>query len=190
MRPPPDSTFRSFAQKTGWPGSALWTRSRAKGVFGDGRGITAWGSGCGRRLSKQVPGVSKTVYGSTGSGLAGEARRRNRAGDRCWINLPLDTALKAKVEMPGMIGGGMSPGGCADASLYQRFHALGLKEQELHCSPPLVAVRQESGADAPPEWRRALHEHSRRSLSLARNLYGDRCSLSRIAGRASRSFWG
>ena len=114
-----------------------------------------------------------------------------RAIDRgCWINLPLDTALKAKVEMPGMIGGGMSPGGCADASLYQRFHALGLKEQELHCSPPLVAVRQESGADAPPEWRRALHEHSRRSLSLARNLYGDRCSLSRIAGRASRSFLG
>jgi SAM-dependent methyltransferase len=114
-----------------------------------------------------------------------------RAIDRgCWINLPLDAALKAKVEMPGMIGGGMSPGGCADASLYQRFHALGLKEQELHCSPPLVAVRQESGADAPPEWRRALHEHSRRSLSLARNLYGDRCSLSRIAGRASRSFLG
>jgi len=71
-----------------------------------------------------------------------------RAIDRgCWINLPLDTALKAKVEMPGMIGGGMSPGGCADASLYQRFHALGLKEQELHCSPPLVAVRQESGAE-------------------------------------------
>ena len=33
-----------------------------------------------------------------------------RAIDRgCWINLPLDTALKAKVEMPGMIGGGMSP---------------------------------------------------------------------------------
>jgi hypothetical protein len=63
-----------------------------------------------------------------------------RAIDRgCWINLPLDTALKTKVETPGMIGGGMSPGGCADASLYQRFHALGLKE--LHCFPQLVAVR-------------------------------------------------
>jgi ubiquinone/menaquinone biosynthesis C-methylase UbiE len=45
-----------------------------------------------------------------------------RAIDRgCWINLPLDTVLKTKVEMPGMIGGGMSPGGCADASLYQNF---------------------------------------------------------------------
>ncbi len=50
-----------------------------------------------------------------------------RAIDRgCWVNLPLDPALKAKVEMPGMIGGGMSPQGCADASLYTRFHALGL----------------------------------------------------------------
>ena len=37
MRPPPDSTFRTFAQKTG--GSALWTWSHAKDVSGDGRGI-------------------------------------------------------------------------------------------------------------------------------------------------------
>jgi hypothetical protein len=57
----------------------------------------------------------------------------------CWVNLPLDPALKAKVEMPGMIGGGMSPQGCADASLYTRFHALGLKE--LRGFPQLVAVR-------------------------------------------------
>jgi SAM-dependent methyltransferase len=63
-----------------------------------------------------------------------------RAIDRgCWVNLPLDPALKAKVEMPGMIGGGMSPQGCADASLYTRFHALGLKE--LRGFPQLVAVR-------------------------------------------------
>ncbi len=63
-----------------------------------------------------------------------------RAIDRgCWVNLPLDPALKAKVEMPGMIGGGMSPRGCADASLYTRFHALGL--QQLRCFPQLVAVR-------------------------------------------------
>jgi SAM-dependent methyltransferase len=63
-----------------------------------------------------------------------------RAIDRgCWVNLPLDSALKAKVEMPGMIGGGMSPQGCADASLYTRFHALGLKE--LRGFPQLVTVR-------------------------------------------------
>ena len=63
-----------------------------------------------------------------------------RAIDRgCWVNLPLDPALKAKVEMPGMIGGGMSPQGCADASLYTRFHALGLTG--LRGFPQLVAVR-------------------------------------------------
>jgi SAM-dependent methyltransferase len=63
-----------------------------------------------------------------------------RAIDRgCWVNLPLDPALKAKVEMPGMIGGGMSPSGCADASLYTRFHALGLTG--IGCFPQLVAVR-------------------------------------------------
>jgi SAM-dependent methyltransferase len=63
-----------------------------------------------------------------------------RAVDRgCWVNLPLDPALKTKVEMPGMIGGGMAPQGCADASLYTRFSALGLKE--LRCFPQFVAVR-------------------------------------------------
>jgi SAM-dependent methyltransferase len=92
-----------------------------------------------------------------------------RAIDRgCWINLPLDTALNAKVEMPGMIGGGMAAGGCADASLYQRFDALGLKE--LRCFPQLVTVRPGSprlvryqqqilaalGAAETEAWRRAV----------------------------------
>ena len=45
-----------------------------------------------------------------------------RSIDRgCWVNLPLDPALKAKIERPGMIGGGAAPGGCADASLYSRL---------------------------------------------------------------------
>jgi hypothetical protein len=55
-----------------------------------------------------------------------------------WVNLPLDPALKAKVDAPGIIGGGMSPRGVADASLYRRFHALGLTE--LRCFPQLVSV--------------------------------------------------
>ncbi len=54
------------------------------------------------------------------------------------VNLPLDPALKAKVEAPGIIGGGMAPQGCADASLYRRFHALGLTG--LKCFPQLVSV--------------------------------------------------
>ena len=55
-----------------------------------------------------------------------------------WVNLPLDPALKAKVDAPGIIGGGMSPRGVADASLYHRLHALGLRG--VKCFPQLVSV--------------------------------------------------
>jgi ubiquinone/menaquinone biosynthesis C-methylase UbiE len=55
-----------------------------------------------------------------------------------WVNLPLDPALKAKVDAPGVIGGGMALRGCADASLYRRLHALGLTG--LKCFPQLVSV--------------------------------------------------
>jgi SAM-dependent methyltransferase len=66
-----------------------------------------------------------------------------RAVDRgCWVNLPLDPALKAKVEAPGTIGGGVGPQGCADASLYSRLHAFGL--ERLVAFPQLVAVRPPS----------------------------------------------
>ena len=43
-----------------------------------------------------------------------------------WVNLPLDPPLKAKVDAPNMIGGGVAPRGVADASLYHRLNALGL----------------------------------------------------------------
>lgn len=55
-----------------------------------------------------------------------------------WINLPLEPALKAKVDMPGIIGGGMAPKGVADMSLYRRLAALGLTG--LKCFPQLVSV--------------------------------------------------
>jgi ubiquinone/menaquinone biosynthesis C-methylase UbiE len=55
-----------------------------------------------------------------------------------WVNLPLDPPLKAKVDAPNMIGGGVAPRGVADASLYHRLNALGLAE--LKCFPQLVAV--------------------------------------------------
>jgi SAM-dependent methyltransferase len=55
-----------------------------------------------------------------------------------WVNLPLEPALKAKVDAPGMIGGGMAPRGVADMSLYRRLHALGL--EGLKCFPQLVSV--------------------------------------------------
>jgi ubiquinone/menaquinone biosynthesis C-methylase UbiE len=55
-----------------------------------------------------------------------------------WVNLPLDPALKAKVDAPGIIGGGMAPKGVADASLYRRLAALGLTG--LRCFPQMVSV--------------------------------------------------
>jgi SAM-dependent methyltransferase len=55
-----------------------------------------------------------------------------------WVNLPLDPVLKAKVDAPGIIGGGAAPNGVADMSLYRRLAALGLKG--LKCFPQMVAV--------------------------------------------------
>jgi ubiquinone/menaquinone biosynthesis C-methylase UbiE len=55
-----------------------------------------------------------------------------------WVNLPLDPALKAKVDAPNVIGGGVAPKGVADTSLYRRLAALGLTG--LKCFPQLVSV--------------------------------------------------
>jgi ubiquinone/menaquinone biosynthesis C-methylase UbiE len=55
-----------------------------------------------------------------------------------WVNLPLDPALKEKVDAPNVIGGGVAPKGVADASLYRRLAALGLTG--LKCFPQLVSV--------------------------------------------------
>ena len=46
------------------------------------------------------------------------------------MNLRLSTGLKAKVEAPGAVGG-VSPEGCADASLYQRMHLAGLTRVKM-----------------------------------------------------------
>ena len=55
-----------------------------------------------------------------------------------WVNLPLAATLKAKVDAPGIIGGGAAPRGVADMSLYRRLAALGLTG--LKCFPQLVSV--------------------------------------------------
>ena len=55
-----------------------------------------------------------------------------------WVNLPLDPALKAKVDAPGIIGGGAAPNGVADMSLYRRLAGLGLTG--LKCFPQMVSV--------------------------------------------------
>lgn len=55
-----------------------------------------------------------------------------------WANAVLSTAVRAKADRPGMINAGFSPAGCADASLYRRFHAAGLTQ--LTCFPQHVAL--------------------------------------------------
>ena len=87
-----------------------------------------------------------------------------------WVNLPLPAATRAKVEAPGLFGGGVVAGGCADASLYARFRAAGLTE--LSAFPQLTALAPDdprlpmfqqqalaalSGSEI-PEWRRAVTE--------------------------------
>ncbi len=53
-----------------------------------------------------------------------------RAIDLPWLmNLPLPPGLKAKVEAPGV--GSIAELGCADASLYQRFHQAGLTQVKM-----------------------------------------------------------
>ena len=51
------------------------------------------------------------------------------------MNLRLSTGLKKKVEAPGAVGG-VSPQGCADASLYQRMYHAGLTQVKMFPQVP------------------------------------------------------
>lgn len=57
-----------------------------------------------------------------------------------WVNLPLRTEVKMKVEAPGRLGSGVAAGGCADATIYRRFHRAGLTR--LTFFPHLVPVTE------------------------------------------------
>ena len=43
-----------------------------------------------------------------------------------WVNLPIEGALKAKIDSPKFFAGNVNAGGCADASLYRRMNQAGL----------------------------------------------------------------
>lgn len=61
--------------------------------------------------------------------------------DTPWlVNLPIGDAIKQRVQAPGLMGGGLIEGGCADASLYRRFSRMGLSQ--LRMFPQLVAFNQ------------------------------------------------
>lgn len=55
-----------------------------------------------------------------------------------WANLPISAAIRAKADQPGMVSGGADKAGCADASLYRRFHTAGLTG--LTCFPQFAAL--------------------------------------------------
>jgi ubiquinone/menaquinone biosynthesis C-methylase UbiE len=89
----------------------------------------------------------------------------------CWTSAPLKPVLRAKVDQAGLINAGVSATGCADASLYQRFLAAGLKEvsafpQFVSITPAEVSVLEISqqrvlatlsSAEA-EEWRAAVDQ--------------------------------
>jgi SAM-dependent methyltransferase len=55
-----------------------------------------------------------------------------------WVNLRLGVAVRAKVDRPGMVSGGVAAAGCADASLYRRFRSAGLTR--LSCFPQFAVL--------------------------------------------------
>jgi hypothetical protein len=55
-----------------------------------------------------------------------------------WMTSPLSPAVRAKVDQPGIAGGGVALAGCADTSLYERFHVAGLIRRR--CFPQLAVI--------------------------------------------------
>ena len=58
--------------------------------------------------------------------VLGHAHDMNR-----WVNLPLSPGLKARIESPPWVDDRGHPMGCDDASLYQRFSRLGLRNTKM-----------------------------------------------------------
>jgi ubiquinone/menaquinone biosynthesis C-methylase UbiE len=86
-----------------------------------------------------------------------------------WVNLPLRTELKAKVEAPGWADEGGHPQGCDEASLYQRMHRAGLTQVKMF--PQLASFDDVSrlqqfqasilpslSAEEAAEWRAAVSQ--------------------------------
>ena len=92
------------------------------------------------------------------------------------INLPLRAELKAKAEAPAR--GASNPRACADASLYRRFHQVGLTKvkmfPQLATNTDRERLRWLQGEILPAltpeeaeEWRTAATEARQRGLSLS-----------------------
>ena len=94
--------------------------------------------------------------------VLGHAHDMNR-----WVNLPLGPALKTRIESPPWVDDRGHPQGCDDASLYQRFSRLGLRDVKMF---PFISTFSDRmrlqflqggilptlNADQAAEWRTAL----------------------------------
>ncbi len=94
--------------------------------------------------------------------VLGHAHDMNR-----WVNLSLSPALKARIESPPWVEDRGHPQGCDDASLYQRFSRLGLRDVKMF---PFISTFSDRmrlqflqggilptlNADEAAEWRAAV----------------------------------
>ena len=94
----------------------------------------------------------------------GHAHDMNR-----WVNLPLGSALKSRIESPPWVDDRGHPQGCDDATLYQRFARLGLTNTRMF---PFISTFSERirlqflqggilptlNAEEAAEWRAAVEQ--------------------------------
>ena len=96
--------------------------------------------------------------------VLGHAHDMNR-----WVNLPLGSALKSRIESPPWVDDPGHPQGCDDATLYQRFARLGLTDTRMF---PFISTFSERirlqflqggilptlNAEEAAEWRAAVEQ--------------------------------
>lgn len=96
--------------------------------------------------------------------VLGHAHDMNR-----WVNLPLNPDLKSRIESPPWVEDRGHPQGCDDASLYQRFSRLGLRDVRMF---PFISTFSDRmrlqflqggilptlNADEAAEWRAAVEQ--------------------------------
>ena len=94
--------------------------------------------------------------------VLGHAHDMNR-----WVNLPLDAALKTRIESPPWVDDPGHPQGCDDSTLYQRFARLGLTNTRMYpfistFSEPIRLQFMQGGilptlnAEEAAQWRAAV----------------------------------
>lgn len=82
-----------------------------------------------------------------------------------FVNLPIDVSIKAKLEHPSAHGSEAGPDGCADATLYSRFHASPLTAVKIF--PFLAAFNEPAVLDIFRAWMGELLDDRERAVFYA-----------------------